>query len=137
MDDTLRIDTMSMRPKSAAAKEHERAAKVAGQFESVFVRTLVSSLRQTAAIGNDGGGMFGGGPGADVYGDWFDEHLAEQIGRSGHVGIADTLMRDFKRYGALGADAEAEAHKAKAAADHTALTTLHTSSRIGGIDVVH
>ena len=133
--DTLRLETMSMR-KDGVSKEHERAAKVAEQFESVFVRTLVSSLRQTAMIG-DGGGMFGGGPGADTYGDWFDQNLAEQIGRTGHVGIAESLMADFKRAGALGKDAETHAREATAAADHTALTTLRASSRIaGGTDVV-
>ena len=117
------------------------AAKVAAQFESVFVRTLVSSLRQTSAIGS-GGGMFGGGPGADVYGDWFDQNLAEQIGRSGDVGIARTLMQDFERAGAIDpAAADEHARHAKAAADRaalTAMTAMHDRTRIGGgIDVVH
>lgn len=128
--DALRIETMSLRAVDGAAKERERAATVAGQFESVFVRTLVSSLRQTASVG--GGGIFGDGPGADVYGDWFDQNLAEQIGRSGDIGIAETLMADFARAGAIApSDAAAGARKAATAADRTAFTTLG-----GGIDVV-
>ncbi len=135
--DALRLETMSMRPVDGPTKERQRAAAVAGQFESVFVRTLVSSLRQTAAIG--GGGMFGDGPGADTYGDWFDQNLAEQIGRSGHIGIAEALMADFARAGAIDRvdDAAAGARTAAAAADRGAFSTLAAGSRLGGgIDVV-
>lgn len=97
--DPRRINAMSMKPVAPAQKERQRAEKVAGQFESVFVRTLVSSLRQTASVGSEG--IFGEGPGADTYSDWFDQNLAEQISHSGHIGIADQLMRDFTRYGAI------------------------------------
>ncbi|MEO6594063.1 MAG: rod-binding protein [Planctomycetota bacterium] len=97
--DSLKIETMSMRPSTPAQKERLRAEKVALQFESVFVRTMVSSLRQTASLGT--GGMFGEGPGADTYGDWFDQNLADQIGQSGHIGIKQSLMTDFERAGAI------------------------------------
>lgn len=134
--DALGIETMSMRPVEGPTKERQRAADVAGQFESVFVRTLVSSLRQTASIGD--GGIFGDGPGADTYGDWFDQNLAEQIGRSGHIGIAEALMADFARSGAIAPDeAAAGARTAAAAVDRGVFTSLTASSRLGGgIDVV-
>jgi hypothetical protein len=62
----LRIETMSLNP-TPAEKERQHAEKVAGQFEDIFVRTMVSSLRQSSSIGGEGGGMFGSGPGADTY----------------------------------------------------------------------
>lgn len=140
--DAPRLDRASLHPLDHGQRERQRAAKVADQFEAVFVRTMVASLRQTAVVG--GGGMFGSGPGADVYADWFDQNLAEQIGRSGHVGIAAQLLRDFERAGALDPqsggrggvdDAAARARTAAAAADRLALTAVRRPTQ-GGIDVV-
>ena len=59
----------------------KNAQKAADDFEQMFVRTLVGSLRATSKLGDDGG-MFGSGPGTDTYGDWFDQNLAEQIGKA-------------------------------------------------------
>jgi Rod binding domain-containing protein len=95
-----RLETMTMHPLTAAQKERQRAEKVADQFEAVFVRSIVSSLRKTAAIGE--GGMFGAGPGSDTYADWFDQNLAEQVSRTGNIGIKQKLMTDFERAGAIG-----------------------------------
>jgi Rod binding domain-containing protein len=97
--DALRLETMSMRPSTPETKERDRAGKVAEQFETVFVRTMVASLRQSASLGEEG--MFGSGPGSDTYTDWFDQNLAEQISKSGRVGIKQQIMTDFERDGAL------------------------------------
>ncbi|HEX5052301.1 MAG TPA: rod-binding protein [Planctomycetota bacterium] len=136
--DALAIETMTLHPVSPAQKERQRAEKVADQFESVFVRTLVSSLRQTATLGSSG--MFGDGPGADTYGDWFDQNLAEQIGKTSHIGIKQSLMTDFERAGAIEKQTvridEATDKARTAAAAMRSVTTATPLHGEGGFDVV-
>ena len=129
--DTLRIDTLGL-PQGRNG-ERAKAEKTAAQFEQLFVHSMVSSLRSTASLGGDGGGMFGNGPGADTFGDWFDQNLAEQISRSSKVGIAQQLLTDLERHHEIPADTAAKAKLAQAAADRSAFTA---AARKGGIDVV-
>ena len=110
MDVGLRgLETATLHPVDAATKARQRAESVAHQFEDVLVRSLVSAMRQTATIDGEGGGMFGGEPGADTYADWFDEHVASELGRSGRIGVADVLMREFERWKQIPGATEAEA----------------------------
>jgi Rod binding domain-containing protein len=129
---TLRIDTLGL-PQGKGA-ERKKAEKTASQFEQLFVRSMVSSLRSTGSLGGDGGGMFGNGPGADTFGDWFDQNLAEQISRTSKVGIATQLLADLERHHEIPADTAAKAKVAVAAADRGALTAVAAGK--GGIDVV-
>lgn len=78
---------------------HAQAVKVAHQFEDMMVRTFVSAMRETTKIDDDSPGMFGSGPGADTYADWFDERLSDQISRTGHIGVADVLVREMEQQG--------------------------------------
>lgn len=136
----LAIETMSMRgPASAAEKRQQKAEQVAAQFETVFVRTLVGSLRQTSSIG--GAGMFGDGPGADTYADWFDENLAAQISKTSRLGIKEQLLTDFEHNGEIAQRRAAVAHAADQAV--AALTAARRNNLItgrtmalGGTDVV-
>lgn len=137
----LELETMSMHPASPVQKQRERAEKVADQFETIFVRSLVSSLRQTGSVGGDDGGMFGSGPGSDTYADWFDENLAQKVATSGRIGIKDQLMRDFERSGEIPketrlAEAESQIRAAVVAANRSSLATARQAGP-GGIDVVH
>lgn len=95
----MRAESLQAGSRSAEPGTDPRAAarQVACQFEQLLVRTLVGGLRETAKVGGEGS-MFGDGPGADTYADWFDQNLAEQLSRSGHVGVADVLMREFERW---------------------------------------
>lgn len=114
-------------------RERAKAQDAADQFEQMFVRTLVSSLRSTASLGGDEGGMFGKGPGSETYGDWFDQNLAEQIGRDSDVGIASSVMRDWERHEQLPIDAAAK--KAQQQADRSC-PRRRRRARQGGIDAV-
>lgn len=151
----LSIEALSKHPLGAAQKERAHDEQVAGQFEAIFVRTMVQSLRQSAKVGSEGG-MFGSETGADTYGDWFDDKIAEQVGKAKNgktsgIGIAAALMQDFARNHELGeqpakgaeaakaldgapkhADALA---KATAAAATTGLRAAHAIGK-GGIDVL-
>ncbi|MFT4512074.1 MAG: Rod binding domain-containing protein [Planctomycetota bacterium] len=108
---TLRLETMSQTPRTAADKSREKAEKVSDQFEAVFVKTFVSSIRQTGSLGGDDGGMFGKGPGADTYASWFDENVSGELARTGGIGIASALLKEMERDGKIQGDPEAQAKK--------------------------
>jgi len=133
---TLALETASMRPPDGEPKERQHAREVAKQFETIFVQSLVGSLRRTGSLGGEGG-MFGSGPGADTYSDWFDQNLAQKVAASGRIGIEDQLMRDFERHGEIPRAAldVVERQVRAAAANRAAFTALQ--SKRGGIDVVH
>lgn len=127
--DTLRLETLSLKPKSADDKARQHAAGVADQFEAIFVRSMVQSLRQSATLGGDGG-MFGSGPGADTYADWFDQNLADRLSKNGGIGIKEALMNEFERSGEFTAKAKTvrtestgatELARARMAADRASL----------------
>ena len=128
----LGIETLSLRPVDAAGRERAKAVEVADTFEALFVKTLVQSLRQTATVGGES--MFGSGPGADTYAGWFDQNVAEQLTRSGGLGIAATLLQDMERHGEIDAD-RSRAVDATAAADRDFIHATVAMSK-GGTDVV-
>ncbi|MFM1870749.1 MAG: Rod binding protein [Planctomycetota bacterium] len=100
----MRLETLSFKPTDEAGKKRAAAEKAANDFEQLFVRQLVSTMRSAANVGGDGG-MFGDGPGADTYADWFDQNVSEQVSRGGRVGIAEAILADMKRHKELPADA--------------------------------
>ena len=102
--DTLRVETMSLNPKSSAEKGRAKAEKVADQFEAVFVKTFVSAMRQTAALGGEEGGMFGKGPGSDTYASWFDDNVSAELARTGGIGISKALLGEMERAGKVAKD---------------------------------
>lgn len=131
--DLVALNTAGKQP--VADRERARAEKTAAQFEQLFVRTMVSSLRSTASFGGEEGGMFGKGPGSDTFADWFDQNLGEQIASTSNVGIATQLLRDLERHGEIPKDLGAQMRRAKAAADHTSFTAASRHGQ-GGTDVV-
>jgi Rod binding domain-containing protein len=121
--------------KTPAQRDRAKAEKTAAQFEQLFVRSMVSSLRSTASLGGDDSGMFGSGPGADTFGDWFDQNLAEQISRNAKVGISEQLLVDLERNHEIPAHAAEKAKQAQALADRGAFMATTTLGK-GGFDVV-
>lgn len=130
--DALALETMSMHKGPRVDKDRQRAESTAAQFEQMFVRTLVGSLRQTASVGGEGG-MFGSGPGADTFADWFDQNLAEQVSRTADVGIKNQLLGDLERHGEIAMDMSA--HRQRLAAER-AFTAASKTLSAGGLDVV-
>ena len=88
--------------RAANAIENGRQAKLenlAGQgreveaikeFESLFASMLVKEMRQTIE-----GGLFGDGPGADTYGQWFDTEMGNAIAKDNGLGLASVLRVQF------------------------------------------
>lgn len=64
----------------------DKAAKAAGDFESLFASQLLKEMRKTL----DPETMFGGDSG-DVYGGMFDLFLGQQIAQSGGLGLANMV----------------------------------------------
>ncbi|MFK7738707.1 MAG: rod-binding protein [Planctomycetota bacterium] len=136
--DALALETLSLKPASQDSQARQKAEKTAGQFEDVFIRTLVKSLRETASFGEEGG-MFGSGPGADTYADWFDERIAGQLREAGGIGIADVLLRDMEQNGEIAADrTDLVASKVRELAEQRPLGAARSlgASGKGGFDVV-
>lgn len=133
----LALQTATVHPKSAQEKARKHAGEVAQQFETIFVQSLVGSLRRTGSVGGDDGGMFGSGPGSDTYSDWFDQNLADKVSATGHLGIKEQLMRDFERHGEIPRTAMemVERHSQAAAANRAMFTAMQAKQ--GGLDVVH
>jgi len=132
--DALRLATAGAAPATEAQRNRARAERTAGQFEELFVRTMVQSLRSSSSLGGEEGGMFGSGPGADTYADWFDQNMSEQIARTSEIGIKRTLLADLERHGQIEAAATA-ATTARRVADRSALHAT-TTPATGGVDVL-
>ncbi|MBM3973684.1 MAG: hypothetical protein FJ301_06240 [Planctomycetes bacterium] len=129
--DVARINRMTNGPQ--ADPERARAEKTAAQFEQIFIRSMVSTLRSSASIGGDGGGMFGDGPGADTFADWFDQNLSERISRTSKIGIKDKLLADLERHGQIPKDLDIKAQAARKAAE---TASLRATDAKGGCNVV-
>lgn len=84
---------------NAQASRQQKAYDVARQFETFFVRLMVENFRK-AQLSEDGG-MFGKSVGSNTYQHWFDQHMSEHLAKNSTIGIADTLIRDFRRLGEL------------------------------------
>ena len=133
-----RLDNLSLDPNKDLRDPRQKAEKVAGQFEELFVKTFIASMRQTATVGEQG--MFGGGPGADTYAGWFDQNIANELGRTGGIGIARVLLEDMERHGDIEPEGEKSkldelAQDAARAADTKAIQAA-TTIKGGGFDVV-
>jgi flagellar protein FlgJ len=95
-----------------ALTPRQRAEATAHQFEAIFTQQMVQVMRQaTGTLGEEG--MFGSGPGSGTYEDWFDQNMARSLSDGGRLGIAEAMLRDWERYGAIPtADQEAAANGA-------------------------
>jgi len=83
-------DARLARAKSAADKGDSKAT--AHEFETIFGVMLVRELRR--AMPN---GIFGDGPGADVYEGWFDEQLGKSLAKNDALGIAGMVRSAIGR----------------------------------------
>jgi len=87
--------------RAAASGDAEQTAK---QFETLFGVMLVRELRRAIPEG-----IFGKGPGADVYEGWFEEHLGRALGEQDALGIEDIVRTSLLRKQAAAASAGVQA----------------------------
>jgi flagellar protein FlgJ len=89
--------------KRAAAKNDPTAIrKVAQQFESMFTRMMLKSMRES--VGTDP--LFGSDA-QKTYQGMYDDQLAIQLSKGRGLGLADMLVRQLQRLGVAGAAAGA------------------------------
>src|ERR1700744_6659547 len=85
--------------KHAAAKNDPAAIrKVAQQFESMFTRMMLKSMRDS--VGTDP--LFGSDA-EKTYQGMYDDQLAIQMSKGRGLGLADMLVRQLQRLGVAGA----------------------------------
>jgi flagellar protein FlgJ len=98
--------------KRAAAKNDPTAVrKVAQQFESMFTRMMLKSMRD--AVGTDP--IFGSDQ-EKMYQGMYDDQLALQLSKGRGLGLADMLVKQLQRLGAGGASAPSTSPTATSAA---------------------
>ena len=65
--------------------------KAAGDFEAIFVRQILKSMRSTLTSG----GMFGSGSVGEIYSDMMDNAISEKIAERGDMGLADIIYKQI------------------------------------------
>lgn len=75
----------------AKAKQLEKLKGAAQQFEAVFLRQMISSMR-SASLGDD----ILGSDASNQFRDMADANTADQMAKRGTLGVADMLLRQFQ-----------------------------------------
>ena len=75
----------------AKAKQLEKLKGAAQQFEAVFLRQMISSMRQ-ASLGDD----ILGNDASKQFRDMSDSGTADEMAKRGTLGVADMLLKQFK-----------------------------------------
>ena len=88
--------------RSAASNDPAAVRKVAQQFESMFTRMMLKSMRD--AVGTDP--IFGSDQ-EKMYQGMYDDQLALQLSKGRGLGLADMLVKQLQRMGAAGGTAAA------------------------------
>lgn len=78
--------------RAAELANSDRSADAAQRFEELLATVLVKELRRALPDG-----LFGQGPGADVFEGWFDEHLGKSLARDGALGLAEVVREGLVR----------------------------------------
>lgn len=109
---------LSSLKRGAAMKDPAAIRKVAQQFESMFTRMMLKSMRDAA--GTDP--MFGSDQ-QKMYQDMADDQLSVQLSKGKGLGLADMLIRQLQKMGVAGAAGATGSAKAAAAYSATQRTT--------------
>jgi peptidoglycan hydrolase FlgJ len=104
--------------RGAAAQTPEAIRETARQFESLFTRMMLKSMRDASP----GDSMFGSDQ-QDFYQDMFDQQLSVQLSKGKGMGLADELVRQLMH--GTGALPGAEAEQGAAAAVKSAPTAAN------------
>ncbi|MBE3576593.1 MAG: rod-binding protein [Limnochordales bacterium] len=74
--------------------QEERLRWAATELEAVLLRDLLNTMLSPGK-----GSFWGNGPGAQVYSSLFLEEMARELARTGHFGVADTLVEQLGSQG--------------------------------------
>lgn len=114
--------------KSGAARNDPTAVRqVARQFESLFARMMIKSMRD--AIGKDP--IFGSDQ-AQTYQGMFDDQLSLELTKGKGLGLADMLVRQLQQAGATGPPAANTAASAKSASTRVTTPASTAAAPVSG-----
>jgi Rod binding domain-containing protein len=82
------------RARDAEKLGNSKVLDAAERMESLFASILIKEMGHTLPQG-----FFGEGPGSDVFSSWMEQHLGEELGRSGFLRIAELIRFDMARGG--------------------------------------
>jgi len=81
----------SLRGNDDIVARKAKLRKVAGDFEAIFIRQMLKSMRLTLT----NGGMFGSGSVGEIYSDMMDNAISEKIAERGDMGLADIIYKQM------------------------------------------
>ncbi len=81
----------SLRGNDDIVARKAKLRKAAGDFEAIFVRQILKSMRSTLTSG----GMFGSGSVGEIYSDMMDNAISEKIAERGDMGLADIIYKQM------------------------------------------
>jgi flagellar protein FlgJ len=84
------IDAVSTLSGSGAQNDRQQLKAVAQQFEAVFLRQMIGSMR-TASLGD---GLLDSSA-SDQFRDMSDARTADAMAQKGALGVADMLLKQF------------------------------------------
>src|SRR5882757_1455299 len=93
------LSGLSKLKRAAGANDPQAIRAVAEQFESMFTRMMLKSMRD--AVGPDP--MFGSNQ-EQMYQGMADDQLSVQLSKGKGLGLADMLVRQLQKMGVAGAD---------------------------------
>jgi Rod binding domain-containing protein len=79
-------------PREAGKEENPELRRAAQEFEGVFLRMLLATM-----LPDDGGGLFGEGPGAGIVRGMFVDQVGASLSQRRALGVADLIERDLAR----------------------------------------
>ncbi len=82
----------SLQGKTDLSEEDLGKLKEAAQdFEAIFLTMILKNMRKSVPES----GLFGTGPGADIYAGMFDENIARTVARKGGIHLSDTIIESL------------------------------------------
>ncbi len=98
LNDKLLIDRSNIPEKTVAKDDIEvrknKLRKAANDFEAIFARQILKSMRSTL----EDGGMFGSGSIGEIYSDMMDNAISEIIAKRGELGLANSIYKQMIKY---------------------------------------
>lgn len=78
-------------PTAADLAKRTKIREAAEQFEAQFLSVMLQPMFE----GTEPGGMFGGGPGEQMFRSLMTEAMGKQMTKAGGIGLADTVQREI------------------------------------------
>jgi|Deesub1362B_J571_1020462.scaffolds.fasta_scaffold02989_7 soluble lytic murein transglycosylase-like protein len=96
------IHSRTQQPLDEKARKLQRLKEVSRQFEAIFVRQMLQTMRKTIPQG----GLLPRGLELEIYENLFDEKVAEKIAQRNQLGLANLVFKQLARKISAGEDVD-------------------------------